>query len=151
MEASPLCAFTYDAPQPHRIRDALEFVQPELLVIEGRAAETTGQFRHHHGIGRCDSLNPCGQVQRLSDSNAFPRTALANQLAYHDHARGNADPDLREDRERKPDRGHRVDQCKSGTDGSFGIVLVCLRVAEVDQYAVAHALGYETATVTHRT
>ncbi len=42
IEASPHGAFTCDAPRPRGIRDALEFVQPELLVIEGRAGETMG-------------------------------------------------------------------------------------------------------------
>ena len=54
------------------------------------------------------------------------------------------------EREGQLDRGHRVDQCKPGTDGSLGIILVCLRIAEIDEYAVAHVLGYEAAKVTHR-
>ena len=92
IEAPARCAFTCDAPQPHRIRDALEFVQPELLVIERGTGETMGQFRHHHGIGRCHSLNPCGQVQCLSDCDAFLRAALADQLAYHHHGRWRCRP-----------------------------------------------------------
>ena len=42
IEASPRGAFPHDAPQPRRIADALEFVQPEFLVVEGGAGETMG-------------------------------------------------------------------------------------------------------------
>ena len=49
---------------------------------------------------------------------------------------------------------HRSDQCEPCAHGSLCVVLVSLRIAEVDENAVAHVLCYEaaealTVSVTH--
>jgi len=45
---------------------------------------------------------------------------------------------------------HSSDQLQPCTHGSLGVILVCLRVAEIDQNAVAHELRDETAEAAHR-
>jgi hypothetical protein len=47
-------------------------------------------------------------------------------------------------------RPHRLDHCKPGPDGVLSILLVGLRIAEIDQDAIAHVLGYEAAEPGHR-
>ena len=141
IETSPRGAFSHDAPQPHRVADALEFVRTEFLVIEGSAGETMCQFWHHHGIGRGDSLNPRGQVHCLSDGHAFLRASLADHLADHHEAGGDPDPDLRTQWNGQLHRCDRVDQRKPSADGPLSIVLVGLRIAEIDKRSIAHKLG----------
>ena len=99
IEASSSPAFACDAPQHRRIGNSLEFTRPEVVVVECGARKTTGQFGHHHGIWRRHSLNSCRQIQCLTDGNPFLRTALTDQFANHHQARGDADPDLRLDRQ----------------------------------------------------
>ena len=43
------------------------------------------------------------------------------------------------------DRGHRLDQRKSGTNGPLSIVFVGFRIAEIDERSIAHILGNRTA------
>jgi hypothetical protein len=43
----------------------------------------------------------------------------------------------------------RCDQLQPGAHRPLGIIFVRLRIAKVDQYAVAHVLRYESAEATH--
>ena len=46
---------------------------------------------------------------------------------------------------RRPKPGHRLDERQPGAHRALGIVLVRLRIAEIDEDAVAHVLGDEAA------
>jgi hypothetical protein len=145
IEASSSPAFACDAPQPYRAWNSLEFVPPEVFVVERGAGKTVGQFPDHHGVGRRRGLDPCGQVQCVADGDAFLRRSLADQLADYHQTRGDADPDLQPDWYRQLQRRHRVKQRKSGTNRPFRVILVRFRIAEIDEGSIAHVFGNRTA------
>src|SRR5271166_2746159 len=70
-ESTPGPAFANHPPQPRRARNSLEFVQPEVFIVEGGAGERTSQFRDHNRVWRRCGLNPRSQIQCLADSHAF--------------------------------------------------------------------------------
>jgi hypothetical protein len=71
------------------------------------------------------------------------RSARSDQVANDHEARCDTDPRL------QGRVGLQITYCRDQLqpcpDGSFGVVLVGLRIAEVDQNAVAHVLRYEAA------
>jgi hypothetical protein len=101
-------------------------------------------------FGCCQALQPGRQVRRLADDVDFAREALADHLA--DDYRSGRDPDpggqgLAVDRRQCPNRR---DRPQARRDGTLGGVLAGLRIAEIDQHAVAHELGNETAGIADR-
>ena len=82
------------------------------------------------------------QVRRLADDVALLRLAAADQFADHDQPGGDADAHLMAalaDLE----RADRLDHRQRGAHGVFGVGLVRLGIAEIDQHAVAHVFGDE--------
>ncbi|HJX19418.1 MAG TPA: hypothetical protein VJ454_00400, partial [Steroidobacteraceae bacterium] len=67
--------------------------------------------------------------------------AGTDKIAHNDEACGNADahPQSPARRNRHQPRGRHNFQTRANRP--LGVVLMCLRVAEVDQYPVAHILG----------
>ena len=53
-------------------------------------------------------------------------------------------------RRRRPvELWHGLDQGKSGPHGALGVVLMRLRIAEIDEHAIAHVLRDEAAEAAH--
>ena len=74
------------------------------------------------------------------------RRTLANQVAHDHHAGCDADAHLKGTPWLVGSR-HRLDEREPGPHGAFGVVLVRLRIAEVDEHAVAQVLGDEPASL----
>ncbi len=89
--------------------------------------------------GSASALQPGGQVGRLADHGLLLRGTLADQLADHDEAGGDADPagERRVAGAEPPDRS---DNRQPGANRPLGLVLVRHRPAEIGQHAVAHEL-----------
>jgi hypothetical protein len=87
-------------------------------------------------------LQPGRQVRRLADNAAFPRVPSADKVADHDQPAGNADP------HREPlwkvESADCLNHRESGAYRPLRVVLMCLRIAEIDQHAVAHVFRDET-------
>ena len=69
------------------------------------------------------------------------RRALADQIADHDQPGGDADPHLQIRASTPAERPTASITRQPGADRPLGIILVGLRVAEIDQHPVAHVLG----------
>jgi hypothetical protein len=74
-----------------------------------------------------------------ADDAALLCGTLANQIADHGEPRGDAEPHA----QILPlwQSADRLDHRKAGSHRPLGIVLVRLRIAEIDQYPVTHVLG----------
>ena len=84
-------------------------------------------------------LQPGGEVRRLADDRVLLRGTLADQIADHDQPGGDADPHAQSLSRRQS--ADRLDEREAGAHRPLGVVLVRLRVAEIDQHPVAHVLG----------
>ena len=77
-----------------------------------------------------------------------PEPPRSDQVADHDQAGRNADTGLQQDGRFKC--RHRRDQLQTGAHGALGVVLMGLRIAEIDQHAVAHVFRHEAAEAANR-
>ena len=90
-------------------------------------------------------MQPGSQVRRLSDHLVLLGSFGFDEVADHDDPGGDADAHLQRSAGGGLELGHRLDQREPGTHGAFGIVLVGLGIAEIDQYAIAHVPSDETS------
>jgi hypothetical protein len=82
------------------------------------------------------------EVWRLADDAPLLRGASADQIANDDEATGDADPNVqRLGRGEPADRDYR----EPGMSRALGVVLMRLRIAEIDQDAIAHIFGDKAA------
>ena len=94
-----------------------------------------------------DALQARREVRRLADDAALLRLARSDQVADHDQPGGNADAGLQRSVRLEP--GHRRDQLQPRPHRPLGVVLMGLRIAEIDQHAVAHIFRHEPAEAAH--
>ena len=135
-------------PGPHRPGDALEVLCPEVLKLEQIAEKSSRAFGDDHHVRLGDPLQARREVRRLADDAALLRLARSDQVADHDQPGGNADARLQRERAILS-CGHRRDQLQPRPHGPLGVILVGLRIAEIDQHAVAHVLRDEPAEAVH--
>ena len=87
-------------------------------------------------------LQPGGEVRRLADDPALLCRTLTDQVADDDEPGSDTDPRL-EFGGFDIEATDRIDGTEPGADRPLGIVLMRLRIAEINQHAVAHVLGDE--------
>ena len=90
-------------------------------------------------FGRGQGLQPGGEVRRLADDPALLCGTLADQIADHGEPGGDAEPHAQILARRQS--ADRLDHRQPGAHRPLGIVLMRLRIAEIDQHPVAHVLG----------
>ena len=88
-------------------------------------------------------LQACSEVRRLTNRDLFLGGAFAGQIAHDRHPGGNADASGECDISICRELGDRIDERETGTHRLFRIILVCLRIAEVDQHTIAHIAAYD--------
>jgi hypothetical protein len=82
-------------------------------------------------------LQTGGEVGRFADDRLFLRRALADQIADDHQSGGDADARLELDGfDIEPTDG--IDHAQPRADRALGVVLMCPRVAEINQNTVAH-------------
>jgi len=86
------------------------------------------------------SLQPGGEVWGFADDGLLLGRAFADQIADDNQPGSNADPRLRLDGF-DVEAGHSIDHAQPGPDRALRIILMRLRVAEINQHAVAHVFG----------
>jgi hypothetical protein len=79
----------------------------------------------------------------LADHAAFLRRTLADQVANHDDAAGDAEP--HRERPRQVQDADRIDDRKARPYRALRVILVRLRITEIDQHPVAHVFGDKAA------
>src|SRR5262249_61616751 len=91
------------------------------------------------------SASPCSRAARLGVSPTglvFLRQTLAEQSPDHHQTSGNANSHLQSHPRAITELRHGTDQCQPCAHRALGVVLVRLRIAEIDQHTVAHISGY---------
>ena len=116
---------------------------PEILDLEQRADLSPGAVGNDQGARPGQRLQAGREVWRLADDAPLLRRTRADQIANHDEAGGDANPNVQRLLCGEP--ADRVDDREPGADRALGIVLMRLGVAEIDQHAVAHILGDKAA------
>ena len=135
-------------PGPHRPGDALEVLGPEVLQLEQIAEKPSRALGDDHHVRLGDPLQPRREVRRLADDAALLRLSRADQIADHDQPGRNADTGLQGSG--RLERGHRRDQLQARPHRPLGVVLMGLRIAEIDEHAVAHVFRDEPAEAAAR-
>jgi len=123
-----------DRPCSNRLLDTLDSSQAqvgELIEIAKQAPRGVGD---DDGIGLGECENARGEVWCLAENVALLRVARPDQIADHDKARRNTNSDLQSGRAWK--RAHGLDQFETGANGALGVVLVSIRISEIDEDAV---------------
>ena len=121
---------------------------PEVLELEEIAEKFSRALGDDHRVRLGDPLQARREVRRLADNAALLRLARSDQVADDDEPGGNADTGLQRSARLEP--GHRRDQLQSRPDRPLGVVLMRLRIAEINEHAVAHVFGHEPAEAAHR-
>ena len=134
-------------PGSHRPRNTLEVLCSEVLKLEQIAHELSRTFGNHDAVRLCNALQACRKVRRLAYDGLLLRSARADQIA--DDHQPRCDADTRLQGRVGLQSTYRSDQLQPCAHGPLCVVLVGLRVAEVDQHPVAHVLRYEAAEALH--
>ena len=141
LEAALGAALARDAPGPHRLGEALERLWPEI----GHSNRPPSSRRVRSAIttvpGLGERLQAGGQVRRLADDRLLLRRALADQVADHDQAGGDADARRRARPAGVAGRRRRRQRASPARTARSASSSCALRPAEVGQHAVAHELG----------
>ena len=120
---------------------------PRSCKIEQIAEELSRALSDDHRVRLGNALQTCRKVRRLADNRLLLSSTRSDQIADYDQPGGNAHAGLQWSAGLQP--AHRLDQLQPRPYRPLGVVLVGLRVAEVDQHAVAHVLRYEPAEALH--
>jgi hypothetical protein len=129
-------ALANDPPRGLRLGKPGKRLRPKIGEIEqpadlpARRLSDDERVRHGHG------LQPGGEVRRLADNATLLCRTLANQVANYGEPGGDAEPHAQILVRRQ--FANRLDHRQPGAHRPLGIVLMRLRVAEIDQHAVAH-------------
>ena len=122
-----------------RLGKAGKRLRAEIVEIEQPADLPARRFADDQRIRRGKRLQPGGEVRRLADDPTLLRGTLADQIADHGEPGGDAEPHAQILPRRQS--ADRLDHRQPGADRPLGIVLMRLRIAEIDQHPVAHVLG----------
>ncbi len=131
----------------HRPGDPLELLWPEVPQLEEIAQQPAGGLGNDDRVRLGDALKACREVRRLADDTALLRFAGPDKVPDHHQAGGNPNPHLYGLRSRE--RSNRIDQREAGPNGTLGVILMRLRIAEINQHAVAHIFRDEAPEAAH--
>jgi hypothetical protein len=140
LEPARNCARTQHLPSRHRRGDALDLDGAEIAVFEEITDQPARARGDDDGAGLGQGLQPRREVRCFADDRLFLRRALADQIA--DDHQPSRDPDARLQLYGFDiEATDRVDQPQPGPDRPLRIVLMCSRIAEINEHAVAHVFG----------
>ena len=139
LEPAQNAAFTNDAPGALRLGETRELLRSEILDLEERTDLPPRTVTNHECARLGQRLQPGGEVRGLADHSAFLRRTRADQISDHNEAAGDAKPHAQ--RFRCCQRVDCVDDGEPRSHRPFGVVLMRLRIAEIDQHPVTHVLG----------
>ena len=114
-----------------------ERLRPEILNLEQRANLPTGALGDDHRIGCSQRLEPGGEVRRLTNDRLLLRGTCPNQITDDHKSTGDPNACLELDRF-DIEATDSVDSPQPRPDRPLGVILMRSRVAEINQYTVAH-------------
>src|SRR5258708_204420 len=137
------CAFASYAPRGYWRDEAFQLPLSDFPVLEDLARQLVRACGDYDAAWFRQGLQACRQVGRLTHDAALVGFAGTDEIAHNDEACGNADahPQSPARRNRHQPRGRHNFQTRANRP--LGVVLMCLRGAEVGQYPAAHILGDE--------
>ena len=122
-----------------RLGEAGERLGSEIGEVEQPADLPAGRFGDDQCVRHGQTLQPGGEVRGLADDPALLRCALTDQIADHGEPGGDAEPHAQILSRRQ--FADRLDYREASAHRALGIVLMRLRIAEINQHPVAHVLG----------
>jgi hypothetical protein len=126
-----------------RLSKALQLLRPQIDQCEQGSDETACAIRDHEGGRLGKTLEPCREVRRLAHDRLLLGGAPPDEVADYGRPGREADADLK--RLSRAQLLERFDQGEPGAHRLLGVVLMGLRISEIDEDAVAHVLGHEPA------
>ena len=136
--------FPHHLDNPYRRVNALERLHPPVLADKVPLHQAGGGVTEHHRVGRGQALETRGQVRGVAQGQVFVPSTAAH-LPHHDEPGVDPDPHREPDSlvldEPRIERPHRRQQLQAGAHGALGIVLMRLRIAEVDEQPIPQILG----------
>ena len=119
-----------------RFDKALQILEPKIIQLEDRSDQPARALRDHDRVRFSQSLKSSGEIRPLAQNLIITRRSRSDKITHDHKAGGNAQPHLKRlPALHEPDR---LDHCQAGAHGLLRIVLIGVRVTEVDEDAVAH-------------
>src|SRR6516225_9472948 len=139
LEAAHRAAFAQHPPRALQSGKPGKLLRPEILQIEQRADLPPRVFGNDERTWGDQTLQSGSEVWRLADNPPLLCSTLADQVADDGKPGGDAEPHAQILSRRQT--ADRLDHREAGAHRPLGVVLMRLRIAEIDQDAVAHVLG----------
>ena len=147
LETTQHAALTDDTPSALRFGKPGERLLAEIVDLEQGADLPPRAVGDDQRVRRGQPLQPGGEIQRLADDPALLRRTGADQIAHHDEAAGDAEPNVQGLPRGEP--SHRVDDREPGADSPLRVVLMRLGITEIDQHPVTHILRDKAGEAGH--
>ena len=119
----------------------------EVLKLEQIAEELPRALSDDDAVRLCNALQARRKVRRLADDRLLLSRTRSDQVA-DDHQPGR-DADAGLQGSAGLQRSHGCDQLQPRSHRPLGVVLMRLRIAEIDEHPVAHVLRHEPAEALH--
>ena len=137
------------APGALRLGEPLERLRAEIGKLEQFAPiKLSRALGDDDGVRLRQCLQPGGEIGRFADDRLLLRRARADQIADHHQPGRDSDPQLQLSRRLQFADG--IHQRQAGSDRLLRVVLVRLRIAEIDEHAIAHVFGDEAVEAAYR-
>ena len=134
-------------PGPHRPGDAFDFLGTKVLQLEQIAEKPSRAVGNDDGVRLGQGMQARRKVRRLADDATLLCLPRSDQVA-DDHQPGR-DADTALQGNVMLERTDSTNQLQPRPHRLRGVVLMGLRIAEIDQHAIAHVFGDEAAEATH--
>jgi hypothetical protein len=128
-------------------RSALQVLCSQILKLEQIADELSRVLRNDHAVRLGNALQARCKVWRLADNSLLLRSARTDQIA--DDYQSRCDAYARPQGRMGLQGGDRSHQLQPRAHGPLGVILMGLRIPEIDQDPVAHVLRYEATKALH--
>jgi hypothetical protein len=143
LEAADVLRLAQNHPGGNRRIEAVEDLWSKRLQLEPAAQQPPRGLCDHDGARPGERLQPRRQIGRLANDGLFLRRPLTDEVANDDDAGGNAVADIQTNACGRIELGDGSRDVETGSNCSFGVVLVGARKAEIGQHAVTHEFGDE--------
>jgi hypothetical protein len=132
----------------NRCRQPFHLDLAEALIIKQASDQPPRSLRDDDRVGFGEPLQPRGEIGRLANDGLLLGGARSDQVADDGKPGRQTDADLQCLRQSKP--AHRLDYAQTRSHRTLGVVLMGLRIPEIDKDPVAHILCDKSAELADR-